>query len=175
MAKNRFEWVRDAEEPVTPNTHRPTRREKRQGSIDAERVLERLCARQPSSLTALDLDGRIVDALAQLRSINPRNHGAVRRQRALLKSMLQHEDLQALEAALEHHTIADSGVQPAVERWRARLLDEVDPAIDAFVEAHPTVDRQQLRRLVREVRRHPDRPRPSKHLRRLLSEAIRGQ
>ena len=44
-----------------------------------------------------------------------------------------------------------------LQRWRERLLSEGDAAVEAFIEAHPSVDRQRLRSLVRAASRGAER------------------
>jgi ribosome-associated protein len=54
---------------------------------------------------------------------------------------------------------ARSKREQAYERWRTSLLGGGDPAMTAFVAAHPHADVQALRTLVRNASRDPASPR----------------
>ena len=68
-----------------------------------------------------------------------------------LAQQLRYEDLEALESALEGDSERDQLLR-ALERWRTKLIAGDDSTIQAFIEEHPTADRQRLRALVRNAR-----------------------
>lgn len=56
----------------------------------------------------------------------------------------------------------------ALEQWRDRLVDEGDAALEALFEAHPDLDRQHLRRLVRDAIREREAGRPTASARKIF-------
>ncbi|MFT4046559.1 MAG: ribosome biogenesis factor YjgA [Solimonas sp.] len=95
-------------------------------------------------------DERLLDALRTLRTI--RSHEARRRHGQYVGKLLRDADTEPLRAAIaDHHRGRERALQFA-ERWRDRLLAD-DAAITEWIAAHPGVDTQRLRTLIRNARR----------------------
>ena len=111
----------------------------------------RLIACPKQELAHLPLSDDVRRAIEVARGIGSR--GAGKRQLLYLGKLLRGEDTEAIEAAL-------SGAGPSardeltaeLEEWRARIVEEGDLAVDAFVEAFPGADRPRLRQLARTAR-----------------------
>ena len=113
-----------------------------------------------SALAELPLGDNAREALDRARKLGSkkRERPARRRQLLYLAGLLRHEepeDLQALREAIE----SDGGNSPRelalqmAERWRARILERGDEAIEELLLEHPEGDRQRLRQIARAARK----------------------
>lgn len=130
----------------------------------ANQWAEALCALHPVELAAAPLPEVIREAVA---ARAPMSTGAHRnRQTQLIDKLmraLEEEEKEAVRAFLAAPEQAWAGL----EAWCDRLLQEGDPALDAWL-AERGGDRQRLRNLIRNARRgDPDR-------RRALRDALAG-
>ncbi|HEX7966506.1 MAG TPA: ribosome biogenesis factor YjgA [Gammaproteobacteria bacterium] len=121
-------------------------------------------------LAELDLPEKLVDAIELARRIT--SHGAQKRQRQYIGGLLAKlDDVQPIRDLLERQQGADKVSKARFqenERWRERLVNEGDRALAEFLERHPEVDRQHLRRLVREAAQEAAAGRPPRHARELF-------
>jgi ribosome-associated protein len=101
-------------------------------------------------LDELDMEDRLRDALAELRRL--KSFEAIRRQSQFIGKMLREADPEPFRRALAAHRQGQHRALLQAEEWRTRLLAE-DAAITQWVAAHPATDVQQLRALIRNVRR----------------------
>ena len=171
--KTEFDWVRDAEEPTRARKDRVTRRQKRGVADEASEVADAILNCLPSEFQRLDLPETVLDAARDFHRIRKGNHGALRRQRMRLAALLRTQELDAVKTALglgEDAIRERDAMLEALVRWRTRILDEGDPAIQAFLEAHPAGDRQQIRQLAQQARKSPE-GKASKRLMAALREA----
>jgi len=129
----------------------------------------RLTALSDEQLRRLSLPDELYEAVRLAQRI--RERGGRKRQLQYLGKLLRSLDaapiqerlaalqLQHREAAAEFHRL---------ERWRDRLIDEGDAALEAFLQEHPQADRQHLRQLIRNARAERDRQAPPKAARTLF-------
>lgn len=148
MAKKPFAWIRDAEEPWVPSPERVSRSEAAEVVEEADRLLEAVLALRPTERGELPLDAELVREIAAYERIATKNRVARKRQHGLLRKRFRERDLKELSEALAGASTRDEQLA-ALVRWRERLVDEGDAALQAFVDAHPDADRQQLRSLAR--------------------------
>lgn len=145
--KTTFDWVREdvddeAREWVT---------RRNQSADKAERarlktlVLD-LIARPPSFRAKLPLDEAVLDALDRLAD----TPATPARRRLVMRTMslMRETDLDAVDAAMRGDSDLDVALR-ATERWRTRLLEGGDDDVAALIEAHPTIDVQELRQALR--------------------------
>ncbi|HEX5513806.1 MAG TPA: ribosome biogenesis factor YjgA, partial [Gammaproteobacteria bacterium] len=103
-----------------------------------------------------------------------------RRQLQLIGKLMRQEDAEPIREALarlEHKSAAAIAEHHQAERWRERLLGEGDAAVTEFVAQYPTVDRQQLRQLIRSVQQEQagnKPPRSARELFRLVRSLVGG-
>ena len=97
-------------------------------------------------------------------SLRISSHEAKRRHLQFIGKALRSEDLDAINEylALQDSSSEEYGrIQKQQEMWREKLVKD-DAALNAFIEHHPNVDRQQLRNLVRnaqkELAANPEKP-----------------
>lgn len=153
MAKRKdkgFQWVRDDQDgEARPRVERAIRQREKDETKELEVWVRRLAELPASARAQLPVSDEIKAGLTQYAALSrtPARGRLARR----LTQLLRHEDLAAIEA-----TTGGDGEQEqrlrALERWRDRLLSGDDDDLHAFVEAHPTADRQHLRGLVRQAR-----------------------
>jgi ribosome-associated protein len=109
---------------------------------------ETLVGLDPSRLASLGLPERLADAIGLARGIT--RHEARRRQMQYVGKLMRDVDPAPIRAALERFDSvprAEKARFAALERWRDRLLEDAQ-ALDAFVAAHPSADRQALARAI---------------------------
>jgi len=119
-------------------------------------LAERLVELPATRLKALPLPDPLRDAIRDTQKIT--SHVAHKRQLHYLAKLMRREDdelLDTLRRSLEHDR-ADSRRETAalhrLEAWRERLLEEGDAAFGELADAHPALDRQHLRQLIRAAR-----------------------
>ncbi len=151
MAKPKgFQWTRDDQDEVAlTRKDRRTRIDIQSENKALEALALKLAAMQPGDLAQLPLDAEALEAIATYVRIGGKS--AKRRQLLWVQSRLRTLDLDALAEALEAEP-ESVALERRTTRWRTRLLDGDDTVLQAFLEAHPSGDRQQLRTLVRKAR-----------------------
>lgn len=144
-----FQWVReDQDDEAIEFVDRVTHREIREEDASVDAVVQRILDCVPSKRAQLPISATFVDALAEADRLSG---PALSRHRRRLKRLARGEDLDEVVEALDGSTDAEVRLV-ALERWRTRMLDDGDAAIQAFVEEHDDTDRQALRSLVRQAK-----------------------
>lgn len=110
----------------------------------------------------MPIDDQLLESVQLARRIRHTREG-YRRQLQRVTKLLRGSDYQAIEAALAN--LKRSGEQEnarfhALERWRDRILTDGDDAVQAFIEEHPSADRQKLRQLVRKTQKEQAENKP---------------
>lgn len=155
---------------------RPNKSALKRESQALEELGERLTALPAEQLAGIPLSEQLAEAIAIARRIT--SFSAIKRQRKFIAKLLRDTDVEPIRARLEaldrnsaqsihrHHTL---------ERWRDRMLDEGDEAIDEFLQSQPAADRQKLRQLAREARKEQQAsvaPRSARLLFRYLRQVL---
>lgn len=156
MAKTKFQYDSTAEEPWVPPKHRATRKERAAANDAALAMMDHLMSLRIPERKRLDLDEELVREFAVLDGIQPNHRSATKRQIDRIRAMLRDRDLDALTEVLgakEAKVAAMADDLNALVAWRTRMVEEGDPAIQAFMEEHPSTDRQHLRSLVTRLRK----------------------
>lgn len=129
-----------------------SRTQKKQEARSVLQLGLELIALSPSILDQLDLPSDLREAIDLCQRLKIR---ARSRQKRLIAQLLRAEDHAAIRKKLDKHgdiRIGNVVNEKENERWRKRLIQEGDPALQDFMEAHPTADRQQIRTFVRRAR-----------------------
>lgn len=133
----------------------PSRTQQRREALAVLALAGQLVELPPSRLDKLELPEDVRAEIANVRRIS--SHIARKRQLAFLaKLMRRHEDsvFDTARAALgenRERQRQETAALHRMEMWRERLLED-DAAIAELIEAHPQIDRQHLRSLVRQAR-----------------------
>jgi ribosome-associated protein len=111
---------------------------------------ERLTTLKPDVLARLPLHDALQKALAEA----PKHKAHIARKRHLqyIGKLMRDADVDAISALIDQLDASTRQYNErfhALERWRDRLIEGDDAAIEAFVSEYPDSDRQHLRSLIR--------------------------
>ncbi|MBB1089401.1 ribosome-associated protein [Lysobacter sp. SG-8] len=154
----------------------PSRSQQRREALDVLELGRKLSELTDAQLERLPVPESLLPHIRETRRIT--SHIAHKRQLAFLAKQMRREEDEVLDAirdALDESGDAarrEVAAMHRAEAWRDRLLDEGDTALGAFIDAHPTADRQQLRQLVRNALDERKRNKPPRAYRELF-RAIR--
>jgi ribosome-associated protein len=123
----------------------------------------------PSQLKLLTLDDDVLMAISDTKKM--RTHGAKRRQLLYLAKMLRRSDVDIIVEELERIQSGADEVTASyhsLETWRAALMEQGDTALSVLIQAHPQVDSQALRQLIRQAKREKAAEKPPAAARKLF-------
>ncbi|MDD3609763.1 MAG: ribosome biogenesis factor YjgA [Halothiobacillaceae bacterium] len=154
----------------------PSRSQKKRDAEALQALGEELVGLKPATLRQLPMSERLLEALLHAQSISA--HGGRRRQLQFIGKLMREEDAQALRDALYRMDPSSAHavrLQHLCETWRARLLDEGEPALAELAAAAPMLDVDRTRTLVEQARHemaggYP--PKSSRELFRFLRAAL---
>jgi ribosome-associated protein len=159
----------DEQSPASDPRQAEVSKTRRKAQMHALQELgEALVALDPGKLAQLDLPERLVDAVAEARSI--RAHEGRRRQMQYIGKLMRDIDPAPVREAIERFA---SGVPTdrvefaAAERWREEMLRD-DEAVTRFAAEHPAADAAAFATLVREARAEAQRGGPPHRFRELF-------
>lgn len=121
-----------------------------------------------AALKKIDLSEAVYQAVTLAQGLK---REALRRQLQHIGKLLREEDEAAIRQALAQISQPQRDEVRAfheIERWRDRLIDGDDDAINLLVEQFPAAERQQLRTLVRNARKESELDKPPKSSRLLF-------
>lgn len=153
----------------------PSKSQIKREKLALQQLAERLAAMPRAELERLKLSEATWVALDETPRI--KDLRARKRHWKRIANLLEREDMDAVHALMdesEERERARSARHHRIERWRERLIAGDDAALGEIIEACHSIDRQQLRALVRAARRDAERSRPesSRKLFRFLREAL---
>ncbi|WP_280290801.1 ribosome biogenesis factor YjgA [Pseudomonas sp. BN417] len=142
---------------------------------------ERLTTLKPDVLAKLPLTDALQRALAEA----PKHKAHIARKRHLqyIGKLMREQDIEAIIGLVDQ---LDSSTREynerfhALERWRDRLIEGGDAALESFVVEYPDTDRQHLRGLIRHAQHEAAHNKPPAAARKVfkyirdLDEAKRG-
>lgn len=129
----------------------------------------RLAGLKPEILNRLPLN----DALRKALEESPRHtrHIARKRHNQYLGKLLRGHDIEAIQSVLDNFDSASREYNNRfhqLERWRERLLDEGDEALQELMQEYPDIDSQHLRGLIRQAQHERAREKPPAAARKLF-------
>ncbi len=130
---------------------------------------ETLIAMTPAERSRFPLSDDLLSAIDETARI--RSHEGRRRHMQYVGKLMRKEDLDAIQAqfdAIDNEREQRDHAFHRLEKWRDRLIDEGDPAVDLFVNDYPEADRQTLRQLVRNAQREREQSKPPASARKLF-------
>ncbi len=140
---------------------------------DAQRLKalgQQLAQLNDDQRATLPLPELLAKAITDYRRITANE--AKRRQGQYIGRLMRSVDATELEHALEgieRNNAAARFAHHETERWRDLLIAD-DSALSSFIAEHPSVDRSQLRALIRSARKRTDDPTASRVLFRFLRD-----
>ena len=118
-------------------------------------------------LDKLPLNGELIDAIKLAKNLK-QGSAAKRHFKFLGKLLRETENLEEIQSTLEqllapHHQQVKQFYQ--AEKWRDQLSDGGQEHIEAFIQEHPSADRQKLRQLTRQIQKEAKEGKPPKEKR----------
>ncbi|MGD2118826.1 MAG: ribosome biogenesis factor YjgA [Chromatiales bacterium] len=101
-------------------------------------------------IAACGISDKALQALQEARPMKA--SGAKKRQLKYVAKLLKNEDITALQRLVEQSKsvhLAEQRRFHELEKWRDRLIEQGDTAIEPLLEVMPDINRQQLRQLIR--------------------------
>ncbi len=141
---------------------RPSKSEIKRQVLAQQELAVRMPGLADSELERLGVSQRLRGPLDELRRMKP--SGARNRQAKHCVKFMHGEDVDQIEAYLSDRQSSQVEINQRfhdLERWRDRLVNEGDKALQPAIEAFPPLDRQQLRQLVRDARREKEQGKPA--------------
>ncbi|MFA5938885.1 MAG: ribosome biogenesis factor YjgA [Sinimarinibacterium sp.] len=146
--------MRRHREPDTDaDAERPSKTQVKQAMLDLQQLGVDLLDLPLDQFKAIEMDERLREAFAELRSITA--FAARKRQMQYVGKLLRGEDCEPFRQALADHRAGkrrDADALHEVERWRDRLLAG-DAGLNEWILAYPASDTAQFRALVRNARK----------------------
>jgi ribosome-associated protein len=130
---------------------------------------EELLTLKNDELDSFDLPDDLYDAIRAAKKI--RQHGALKRQKQFIGRLMRTVDAEQVEQrlnAIRHKDDINNAQFKRMEKWRDRILDEGDTAINELVNEYPDADRQQLRQLYRNAMNEQKNNKPPASARQLF-------
>lgn len=168
-AEKNAQWLE--EEPA-----RETRGEKKKRATQLERLGESLVHLPPAKLARVPMPDDLAAAVTEARRIKAmKAHGGYRRQVQFIGRIMRFLDARPIAEALETMKSEDapsSAAFRAAELWRDRLVAEGDAALDELMRELPSLDRTELRQLMRQAQKETAQGKPP-HARRAIFRTLR--
>jgi len=147
---------------------KPSKTERKRAMHELQTLGERLVGLNPEQLAAIALPENLQYAVEQAQRIT--KHEARRRQLQYIGRLMRAVDPEPIREKLrawDGVSTEETARVHRIERWRETLLEN-DGAIGALVHAHPGIDTQRLRALVRNAREERNAGRPPRAYRELF-------
>ncbi|XKH61217.1 DUF615 domain-containing protein [Halomonas sediminis] len=163
MSKKRPDFIENDEQ------ERPSKSQLKREMHALQELGENLIAMKPAELARFPLSDDMLRAIEETSRI--RSHEGRRRHMQYVGKLIRKEDLVAIQAVFDSVDQEQQQRDHAfhrLEKWRDRLIEEDDSAIDAFMADYPDTDRQTLRQLIRNARRERDQAKPPTSARKLF-------
>lgn len=129
----------------------------------------RLAELKPDILNRLPLNDALRKALEE--SARHTRHIARKRHNQYLGKLLRGHDIDAIQQVLDNFDSTSREYNNRfhqLERWRDRLLDEGDEALQELMQEYPDIDSQHLRGLIRQAQQERAREKPPTAARKLF-------
>jgi len=150
----------------------PTRSQQRRDALAVLELAGQLVELPPSRLAKLDLPEDVVREIENTRKIT--SHIARKRQLGFLAKVMRRHDNEAFDsvrAALgenRERQRQETAAMHRLEATRERLLADEENALPELIAAHPQLDRQHLRSLLRQARLEREKNKPPRAYREIF-------
>ena len=156
--------MRPSDPELSRDDEQPSRSARRREALDVLALAKQLLELPPSRIGKLELPADVVGEIGNVRKIT--SHIARKRQLAYLAKLMRRHDEEVFapaRAALANERAAgarEAAAAHQLEALRERLLGEGDVALSELIAAHPDLDRQHLRALIRQARQEREANKP---------------
>ena len=160
--------VQDRAAPDVQDEEKPSKTQRKRAMHELQALGARLVELNPDQLAAVALPEDLREAVEQARHIT--RHEARRRQLQYIGRLMRSVDPEAIREKLKAWDGVSAGETARlhrIERWRERLIED-DGALGALADAHPGIDTQRLRALVRNTREERNAGKPPRAYRELF-------
>ncbi|UYG08834.1 ribosome biogenesis factor YjgA [Halomonas sp. M4R1S46] len=157
------------QDDLSPADERPSKSQLKREMHALQSLGERLIAMSAAERARFPLSDDLLAAIEETGRIRARE--ARRRHMQYVGKLMRREDLTGIQAVfdeIDQEQLRRDHAFHRLEKWRDRLVDEGDDAVEAFIAEFPDVDRQALRQLIRNARRERDQGKPPTNARRLF-------
>lgn len=150
----------------------PTRTQQRRDALAVLELAGQLVELPPSRLAKLDLPEDVLREIANTRKIT--SHIARKRQLGFLAKVMRKHDsdvFDGVRAALgenRERQRQETAAMHRLEATRDRLLADEESALPELIAAHPQLDRQHLRSLLRQARLEREKNKPPRAYREIF-------
>ncbi len=117
-----------------------------------QKIGEQLLKLKPDELGQIEIPDELEDALNEARRI--KSNSALKRQRQYLGKIMRSYDSEKIEQqlnALLHKNDTNTAQFKRIEKWRDRLIENDNEALNEIITSYPDVDRQHIHNLVRQA------------------------
>ncbi|MBY6031020.1 DUF615 domain-containing protein [Halomonas sp. DP8Y7-1] len=147
---------------------RPSKSQLKREMHELQALGERFIAMKPDERARFPLSDDLLRAIEETDRIRARE--ARRRHMQYVGKLMRKEDLDAIQAVFDE--IEQAQVQRdhaflRLEKWRDRMIEEGDDAVEPFLADYPNADRQALRQLIRNARKEREQNKPPTNAKRL--------
>lgn len=146
---------------IDEQEERPSKSQLKREMHALQALGETLIAMKPAERARFPLSDDMLRAIEETSRI--RSHEGRRRHMQYVGKLIRKEDLTAIQGvfdAIEQEKEQRDHAFHRLEKWRDRLVDEGDDAVDLFMADYPNADRQALRQLVRNARKEREQGKP---------------
>ncbi len=153
----------DSDYAIRPNKTQLKREIKVLNSLGKE-----LIAMPAASLKKVPLSDKMREAIDDGRRFS---RGALQRQLRRIASLMQHEDVEAIQQELTRQkqpTKQQTAELHQLEQWRDRLIEGDEKLLTTLIDQFPLIDRQFIRQLVRNAALERKKEKPPKSARALF-------
>ncbi|QFU02300.1 hypothetical protein FIU83_11670 [Halomonas sp. THAF5a] len=157
------------QDDLSPADERPSKSQLKREMQALQQLGEQIIAMSDAQRARFPLSDDLLAAVEETGRIKARE--ARRRHMQYVGKLMRGEDLDGIQAVfdeIENEKLRRDHAFHRLEKWRDRLIDEGDDAVEAFVAEFPDVERQALRQLIRNARRERDQGKPPTNARRLF-------
>lgn len=154
---------------IDEQEERPSKSQLKREMHALQALGETLIAMKPAERARFPLSDDMLRAIEETSRI--RSHEGRRRHMQYVGKLIRKEDLAAIQGvfdAIEQEKEQRDHAFHRLEKWRDRLVDEGDDAVDLFLADYPGADRQTLRQLVRNARKEREQGKPPTSARKLF-------
>lgn len=154
---------------IDEQEERPSKSQLKREMHALQALGETLIAMKPAERARFPLSDDMLRAIEETSRI--RSHEGRRRHMQYVGKLIRKEDLTAIQGvfdAIKQEKEQRDHAFHRLEKWRDRLVDEGDDAVDLFMADYPNADRQALRQLVRNARKEREQGKPPTSSRKLF-------